>query len=394
MLLSLSKLIESELKPLIDIVEKYDIELRFVGGVTRDYLLFNTLVKDIDIEISFHNKLLFEENWSHLKSEITKVYKINEKSYNVFCFNINEYEIEFSPIRKEIFNNSHDHRNFTADYFNYLSADDSFKRRDFTINAISLVYYKGNYKVVDPFAGIKAIEERTLFFCDEEDFKKDPVRFLRAFRFQAKYNLKLSLALNKALEEIELTSLSPYYFFYELKKSQDLKFFFNASMSKMNFHVWIKSKGVLQAKEKTFYQFNKLADILLSNQQRLDYIIPLTFSCNKNLISQFNYSESLYDFCDQFEKFLTSVDNLLVEVLSIDSFNDALNDYAFNHLFAYFNSFIRFEWGIELIKVFNYDNYKLVLDFKNFKFDASNLSLDKSLINKFKFFHFIQDKLC
>ncbi len=64
---------------------------------------------------------------------------------------------------------------------------DDLGRRDFTINAIAAEVRKDGTigSLLDPFAGIKDIEHKTVKMISRESFISDPLRILRAVRFSA-----------------------------------------------------------------------------------------------------------------------------------------------------------------------------------------------------------------
>ncbi len=66
---------------------------------------------------------------------------------------------------------------------------EDLKLRDFTINAIAYnVHLK---QLMDPLKGLHDLEGRILRATSEEAFENDPLRLLRAFRFQAQYGLDI-----------------------------------------------------------------------------------------------------------------------------------------------------------------------------------------------------------
>ena len=59
------------------------------------------------------------------------------------------------------------------------------KRRDFTVNAMARAFPSG--QLVDPFHGKKDLRRKTIRAVSEKAFTDDPLRLLRAFRFQTQF---------------------------------------------------------------------------------------------------------------------------------------------------------------------------------------------------------------
>jgi poly(A) polymerase len=66
------------------------------------------------------------------------------------------------------------------------SIDEDLSRRDFTINAMARRFPNGS--IIDPFGGQKDLKGKKIRAVSEKAFKDDPLRLLRAFRFQAQFN--------------------------------------------------------------------------------------------------------------------------------------------------------------------------------------------------------------
>ncbi|HET7126949.1 MAG TPA: multifunctional CCA addition/repair protein [Lysobacter sp.] len=103
-----------------------------------------------------------------------------------------------------------------------VTLDDDLRRRDFTINAIA---QRNDGTLVDPFGGVRDIENRVLRHVGEA-FVEDPLRVLRASRFMAKLAplgftvAPETLALMRGMAEGgELAELAPERVWQELSKA-------------------------------------------------------------------------------------------------------------------------------------------------------------------------------
>jgi len=63
--------------------------------------------------------------------------------------------------------------------------EEDLSKRDFTINAIA---WSPDSGIIDPYKGIEDIKRRRISSISEKNFKADPLRMLRAYRFAAELN--------------------------------------------------------------------------------------------------------------------------------------------------------------------------------------------------------------
>jgi len=84
----------------------------------------------------------------------------------------------------------------------YGDLNEDAERRDFTVNA--LYYNISDFSVVDFAGGIEDLQNRTLRLIGDPEtrYKEDPVRMLRAIRFAAKLDMKLSPEAEAPIPEL------------------------------------------------------------------------------------------------------------------------------------------------------------------------------------------------
>lgn len=209
---------------LISFFSKRNLELTVVGGIPRDYLLTGEIGQDWDIEVSSDVHAFSVSLWKDLAKDLRHFGQVSNLSYQVIRLKIKDFEFEFSPPRIEIFNDDDHHKNFEAEYDLKLFPEVSWKRRDFTINAIGFKLRANEVQEVDPFDGQRMLREKTLHPCSEQ-FIKDPVRYLRAHRFALRLGFVFSDTLKSYLASMP-HNFSSYYLFSEMKKSRSpLKFY-------------------------------------------------------------------------------------------------------------------------------------------------------------------------
>lgn len=156
-----------------------------IGGYVRDKLLEKE-TQDIDIVTEGDGVSLAHEV-SDLLADKPKVTVY--KKFGTALIHTDEYEIEFVGARKESYRSDSrkpDIRQGTI--------EDDQRRRDFTINAMS-VKLDGSreYQVIDPFNGIEHLRTNLLKtpLEPQKTFSDDPLRMMRAVRFASQLNFDI-----------------------------------------------------------------------------------------------------------------------------------------------------------------------------------------------------------
>lgn len=259
---------------------KESFVLTLIGGSVRDFIISGKLSMDLDFELGHINEygqeewiilldkfehLLIGHGFDVIKNDMFHVYKVTYEGYS----------LEFASARTE--NHSLDkeekgHRDLSVTFHSSIDSALSFKRRDFTCNAIGLKFVHENSKlqvnVEDPFNGITAIENKELVPC-HEDFVYDPVRFLRAVRFEVKLGFTLSDKLCEYLEVMNLQKLTNFYYLSEAFKTDFMAFshrFFTLTKS-------FKTPLAQRISNLSYLSEFKDAPSLSSKEDVLDYLI-------------------------------------------------------------------------------------------------------------------------
>jgi len=77
------------------------------------------------------------------------------------------------------------------------SIDDDLRNRDFTINAVAARFDGDCFTIHDPLGGLADLESKTLRAVSQTSMRDDPVRVLRARRFENSHNLTPSPEIKK-----------------------------------------------------------------------------------------------------------------------------------------------------------------------------------------------------
>lgn len=162
--------IDNKTKEIIKELESHGYETYVVGGACRDYILERP-INDIDIvttaSLSEIKEVFPNENFVSYQKGITLGLIHNKRLIDISS--TNEKTIE-----------------------------EDILRRDFTINTI---LYHPNRGWIDYFNGRKDIDKNIIRAVGNPDdmIKADPIRILRAIRFEAKLNYKIESDLLKAM---------------------------------------------------------------------------------------------------------------------------------------------------------------------------------------------------
>lgn len=238
-------------------IEDLGFSLCLVGGAVRDYLSRGEISHDLDFEIRASQKIN-DEAWAAYYDRLIKFFENKKLKVTLFPYLITKidfdgWSLEFSSPRLEVYEDQHlhTHHNFTAHLSSNLSYGESFKRRDFTLNAIGLELNckKNSMKLIDSYQCEKDLKEKNLR-CINEDFFKDSVRFLRLIRFSIKYQMTIDPSIEKSLASFNLSALSKYHFASEMFKTDPAKFLncFRDFVKKYNlklpsdYSIWMNDK--------------------------------------------------------------------------------------------------------------------------------------------------------
>ncbi|MFZ4714786.1 MAG: hypothetical protein ACOYL6_13800 [Bacteriovoracaceae bacterium] len=321
--------LEKELGPILKYLWHKDYYVTLVGGAVRDYFLFGKLSHDLDFEIR-NTKNIHGHEWalelSHLFKDWPFQKKVEKLPYSIYRFSYQGYDLEFSSPRKETFISGRvDHKNFEVTLMGESSYIDSFCRRDFTINAIGVELKNSVALVIDPFEGVKDLEQKILRPISH-DFIQDPVRFLRAIRFHFQLNLELGSELQQEMKLMDLSRITPYYIKTEMMKSPDAARFWSYFKK-----LCLEFNTPLATDLKNLFSLEVGEERILTLEE---WVIschlkkPLSKDQFKTLINYFQLSESklkiLLSFYDHI-KILKLID---LKILRMKSEKEALHDPA------------------------------------------------------------------
>jgi len=165
-----------------------------VGGAVVD-LIQGTTPKDFDIEV-------FGLPWDRLAGGLSAQYKTSEvgKAFGILKVHLPSGEELDVSIPRSDNRTGKGHKGFTVSVDPKMSYADAARRRDFTINAISVDLATG--QIIDPFNGLEDLENGVLRAVDPTTFVEDPLRALRAVQLLARKAKTVDLGTKRIIRDL------------------------------------------------------------------------------------------------------------------------------------------------------------------------------------------------
>lgn len=184
------------LKKIGNAAEQLGVDAYVVGGFVRDKLLQRP-TKDIDIvclgdAIELAQKV--SERFLPVKIPIAYF-----KNFGTAQVKLSDYELEFVGARKESYRSES-----RKPEIEIGTLEDDQKRRDFTINALSVSLNNQDYgTLLDPFDGLKDLKLKIIRtpLKPSITFNDDPLRMMRAIRFATQLNFTIEAETFNAIKE-------------------------------------------------------------------------------------------------------------------------------------------------------------------------------------------------
>lgn len=173
--------------------EDLKIDAYVIGGFVRDIILERPC-KDIDV-VAIGSGIELAKAVAKKIGKNTKVTVF--KNFGTAMLMYKDFEVEFVGARKESYD-----RGSRKPIVEDGTLEDDQNRRDFTINALAISLKKDSLgELLDPFGGIKDIENKTLRTPLNPDitYSDDPLRMMRAIRFATQLNFDIDSASLKSI---------------------------------------------------------------------------------------------------------------------------------------------------------------------------------------------------
>ncbi|MBE0492227.1 MAG: CCA tRNA nucleotidyltransferase [Sulfurospirillum sp.] len=200
--------LQQQIDAVITFLSPYTKRAYFVGGCVRDLLLGCDVI-DIDIEVYDIDPQTFDMLMCKFGALGVG------KSFFVYKFQ----DIDLSLPRLEQ-KNGVGHSAFSV----RISQDEkeASKRRDFAMNALMLNIFNG--VALDFWGGESDIKKKCIKLIDEQAFREDSLRVLRAVQFAARFDFSIDAHTLLVMQSIDISDLSMTRIFWELEKFFKAKF--------------------------------------------------------------------------------------------------------------------------------------------------------------------------
>ena len=184
-----------------------------VGGCVRD-LLLGRLPKDFDVATNAHPEEI---------RDLFRNSRIVGKRFKIVHVKFGREIVEVTTFRaphSDHYDETHSESGMTLIDNNFGSFTEDVFRRDFTINAI--YYQPNNRELIDLANGATDVMSRTIRTIGnpESRFREDPVRMMRAARFEAKLEFELDPQTREQIHALGylIQDVSPARLFEEVLK--------------------------------------------------------------------------------------------------------------------------------------------------------------------------------
>ena len=261
--------------------------IAIVGGVVRDLITkymnqdYDIVFNDLDLIIEGETSTYIKELQKVLGPEKLKIVRKN-MTYKTAEIIINGIKVDIASARKET---------YPIPGENPIVISSTIKndliRRDFNINAMA-IELKDN-TLIDLFSGSDSINNKKMDFLHESSVLEDPTRIIRASRYTAKLDFRLS---NQALKQIKETiNLWPWN--WHIGDKNDLAPSALSIRLRMELELLFKSKYWENAlKNLQAWGGMKILDSKLQNNQRLIEKILVAKKANIEPLTAFVYESN------------------------------------------------------------------------------------------------------
>ena len=238
---------------IFNIIQKESDKLKYptyvVGGWVRDLLLKReNTITDIDF-VCVGSGIILAEKVALIMGKQAR-FKVFKK-FGTALISYKGENYEFIGARKESYRS-----NSRKPIVENGTLEDDQKRRDFTINAISIQLNKDNFgELIDPFNGIEDLKNKIIKTPGNPNktYSDDPLRMMRAVRFATQLNFEIEkesyeailrncerlsiISQERITEELNKIILSP-------KPSRGFKVLFETKLLHQFFPELVKLEGV------------------------------------------------------------------------------------------------------------------------------------------------------
>jgi poly(A) polymerase len=177
---------------LSEVAEQTGMRAFVIGGYVRD-MFMGVTSKDIDIVVEGEGIAFARAFAVFVGSRAVQVFK----NFGTAMVMYKDWQIEFVGARRESYR-----RDSRKPIVENGTIEDDQRRRDFTINALSLSLNKSDFgTLIDPFGGIRDLNDRIIRTPLDPDitYSDDPLRMMRAVRFASQLQFTIETKSYEAI---------------------------------------------------------------------------------------------------------------------------------------------------------------------------------------------------
>jgi len=177
------------------------VKVYAVGGSVRDQMMSNS---PHDIDIAVGQPIEWILNY-FLESKPAYIKNINQVGVSFGIIKVvltDGTNIDIAQFRTETYTDE-SRKPDTVTFVKTIEED--LARRDFTINAMALLYLgSGEFQLIDPFGGLEDLHNGIIKAVGnpEDRLKEDPLRIQRGIRFKVKFGFTIEQKLAEAMEKL------------------------------------------------------------------------------------------------------------------------------------------------------------------------------------------------
>ncbi|MDY6826664.1 MAG: CBS domain-containing protein [Bacillota bacterium] len=189
----LSNGIQSLLRTISRLAERKEMKVYLVGGIIRDLLLRYPLEKDLDFVV-IGNAVAFTYALQKISNGTVRHF---DRFGTASLYMKNGIRLDFVTARREYYESP-----AALPRVESSGLKNDLFRRDFTINTMACSLDADNYgRLYDYFNGRQDLRNRLIRVLYEVSFIDDPLRILRAVRFEQRYNFTIEAETLRLIEK-------------------------------------------------------------------------------------------------------------------------------------------------------------------------------------------------
>ena len=206
----------------------------FVGGFVRDGAMGR---KSGDVDIEIHGMTA-----DAVRAMLGKIGPWKEMGASFGVFGLRGYTLDIALPRRG------GGKGEDADIDPFMGRKEAARRRDFTMNAMMQDALTG--EIFDDFGGRTDIRNRIIRHVDDETFRRDPLRVLRAAQFAARFDFTIAPETMAVCRTLDIGGLAKERVMGEIEKalmkSEKPSIFFEALRTTGQLEPWMAEVAALE----------------------------------------------------------------------------------------------------------------------------------------------------